>query len=71
MATPIETYRGVDIFHTSDLTLVHTPAQFAFACVLRESDEGPVLTMEASVETVRSEIDAALAECAKPLVRAA
>ena len=55
---PVETYRGRAIYRTADRTLVVPRADDAY-CVdnLRESDEGPTLHTEATIEACREFID--------------
>lgn len=58
-ASPVEIYKGREIFRTADVTLVTAPANCVF-CVenLRESDEGPTLHTDATIEEIREFIDA-------------
>lgn len=55
---PVEIYRDRAIYRTADRTLVTPPAGHQF-CVenLRESDDGPTLHTEATVEDCREFID--------------
>jgi hypothetical protein len=55
MSTPVETYRGREIYRTADRTLVTSPAGHEY-CVEHLGDEGQLHT-EATVEACREFID--------------
>lgn len=58
MAKPVEVYRDRAIYRTADMSLVPVLVRFQF-CVenLRESDQGPTLHTETSIEACREFID--------------
>lgn len=58
MAKPVEVYRDRAIYRTADMTLVEVRVSDQF-CVenLRESDQGPTLHTEASIEACHEFID--------------